>query len=484
MKIRFGLVLVMAIAFGVGGCASGGGGSSAGTDLASLMSGAGGEEVAQGYDPRNTESTRAAQQALENGRRADDPTQAQSEFERALAAAELAVREDSINPLGYRLAAEASLELENYQAAGEYFDHAEELRPIYQFENAQLREETWVELYQRAAPYIESGPQEYETAAKIYEDANAIYSLRPEAMIMLGQLQAALGQFDEAVATIDAALAIIDDPALERDEETLAEWKERAAPLPTVRAQSLYNAGRLEEAMADYSTLLVADPNNIQIKLLLGQMFIESGQIEEGFQAYEELLQDPGLSRTDFYAIGVGFYQGSAFGRAANAFRMAGERNRYDRDSMELWTTSLSLDSAYAAVPEAADRWIALDPNSLTARLVLLQALNQLEDNQDNQQRTAEVISEAEELEVDVIDLRITRNPNGGASLTGQVKNRVLDAGTAVTLTITFYSEEETPLGTLEQTVEVGEEDMVEVFAGEFDSAEAVGGYSYEVRVN
>ena len=131
-------------------------------------------------------------------------------------------------------------------------------------------------------------------------------------------------------------------------------------------------------------------------------------------------------------------------------------------------------------MPEAADRWIELDPSSVTAHLVLAQAVNALEDSQ----RTGEVVRDMESLEVDVSNLSITKYPNGGARLTGQVTNRLLEAGTQVTLTITFYSQEETPLGTLEQTVEVGEEEMAEVFAGEFDSAQAVGGYSYEVRVN
>ena len=97
MKIRYGLVLVMAIAFGAGGCASGGGGGGASSTMDGLVSAAsGGEAVEQGYSPRNTESTRVAEQALENGDREDDPTLARQQYERALAAAELAIREDSI----------------------------------------------------------------------------------------------------------------------------------------------------------------------------------------------------------------------------------------------------------------------------------------------------------------------------------------------------------------------------------------------------
>ena len=151
---------------------------------------------------------------------------------------------------------------------------------------------------------------------------------------------------------------------LETDEETAASWREQAQPLPALRAQVLAAAGRFEEAIADYRTLLVDDPTNTQAKRDLATMLIQTGAEAEGFEVFEELLQDPAaLSGEDLYAIGVGFYQGSAYGRAAAAFQMAGEKNRYDRDSIELWARSLQLDSAYADVPEAADRWIELDPS-------------------------------------------------------------------------------------------------------------------------
>ena len=63
MKIRFGLVLMMAFGLGMGGCASGGA-PSTGFPEARTRSGGpsagvpGGEAVNQGYSPRNTENTR------------------------------------------------------------------------------------------------------------------------------------------------------------------------------------------------------------------------------------------------------------------------------------------------------------------------------------------------------------------------------------------------------------------------------------------
>ena len=485
MKIRFGLVLMMAFGLGMEGCASGGAPSTGFPEARTRSGGAaggvsGGEEVSQGYSPRNTENTRMAETFLENAGREDDAELARPIYEQAVAASELAIREDSVNPLAYRLAAMANLGVEDYQAAGLNFDRSEELRPLYQFDFEAIREEVWIELYQSAIPSVNSG--DYEAAAEMYVNANAIYRQRPEAMIMLSQIQAQLNQYDEAVENIDAALAILDsDIVLETDEETVAGWRELAAPLPSLRAQVLAAGGRFEEAIADYRTLLVDDPTNTQAMRDLATMLIQTGEEQEGFQVFEQLLQEPTLlSGEDLYAIGVGFYQGSSYRSAADAFRMAGEKNRYDRDSIELWARSLQLDSAYADVPEAADRWIELDPSSVTAHLVLAQAVNAMEDTE----RTGEVVREMEALEVDVSNLSLTKYGDGGARITGQVTNRLLDAGTQVTLTFTFYSDQASPVGTLEQTLAVGDENMAEVFAGEFDSPQVVGGYSYEVRVN
>lgn len=484
MKIRFGLVLMMAVGLGMGGCASGGA-PATGFPEARTRGGPsgtlpGGEEIGQGYSPRNTDNTRMAQQFLENGDREDVAELARPIYEQALAVSMLAIREDSVNPLAYRLAAMANLAVEDYQAAGQNFDRAEELRPLYQFDFESIREEVWIDLYQSATPSVNAG--DYEQAAAIYENANAIYRGRPEAMIMLSQIQAQLGQYDESVENIDEALAILDsDIVLETDEETVTSWREQAEPLPVLRAQALAAGGRFEEAIADYRALLLLDPSNTQSMRDLATMLIETGEVEEGFEVYDQLLQEPTtLTGEDLYAIGVGFYQGNAYDRAANAFMLAGDKNRYDRDSIELWARSLQLDSAYAEVPEAADRWIELDPSSVTAYLVLAQAVNSLEDTE----RTGEVVRAMEALEVDVSNLSLTKYGDGGARITGQVMNRLLDAGTQVTLTFTFYSEEASPVGTLDQTVAVGEENMAEIFAGEFDSPQIIGGYSYELRVN
>ena len=63
------------------------------------------------------------------------------------------------------------------------------------------------------------------------------------------------------------------------------------------------------------------------------------------------------------------------------------------------------------------------------------------------------------------------------------VANKTLDAGTSVALTFTFYDTAGNSIGTMTETVSVGEQGMSEVFRVEFPSDEMVGGYGYTVTI-
>jgi len=475
MKIRFEFALALAIGLGAAGCASGGGGTGGG-GATDEIGGAGGGLI--GENPRETENTRAAAEHLELAGGAADDATAQMHYEQALASAEAAVAEDPRNPLAHRQAALANLGLENYEAAAEAFDTAAELRPLYEFEDQGVRERVWIDLYQQAAPLVQQG--DYEGAAAIFEDANTIYSDRPEAMITLGQIYAQMRDHDRALENLDQALAIIDSASVEElDSATVASWQEQREELPLLRAQILADAGRFEEAVTAFRGIAADDPEDVGARRALAGLLLQSGDTAGAFEVYDSLLARPELAHEDYYNIGIGFYQGDAYERAAEAFGQAAEELPQDRDALEMWARSLQLDSAFAEVPPVADRWIELDPYSQNAYLILAQAVNQLGD----QTRAREAIQRIDELQVQVTDLQISRFDGGGAEVSGSVSNKTLEPGTAVTLEFTFYGESGSPMGTATANVSVGGEGMSEIFRVEFDSAQPVGGYGYDLTV-
>lgn len=487
MKIRLALVLAIILGAGTSACASAGG--SGGPQI----TGSGAELLTGGERPQQTDHTRAAEQALDQGGDAEAPAEAQAHYERALAAADSAVAEIPNNPLAHRLRALALLRLERYAEAGDAFDRASELRPIYELEDEPLRERIWVDLYQEAAPLVNQG--DYEGAAEIFEDANAIYDRRPEAMITLGQLYAQLRRHEESLENLDRAMELMSDTALieQMDSATVASWEEQANEIPFLRAQVLADWGsvlqgdgqeaaarqRFREAAETFQEIADADPDNLEALRNVATLYMEVGDTAEAFAVYDELMTRPGLDSEDYYVIGVGYYQGDDVTKAADAFRRAAEESPMDRDAIEMWARSLLEDSLYAEVTPVAERWIGLDPYSQQAHLILAQSHVRM----DNQAAAGDAVRHIETLEVFVENLQLTRFGGGGAQVTGTVRNQQLEAGTAVTLQFIFYDSGGNPLGTVDQTVNAGGEGMAEVFRVEFDSDQQVGGYGYDVRI-
>lgn len=477
MKSRFGLVLALALGFGLSACAGGG---TTSTTAPPSPAGSGGELLAQGERPRQDDNTRTAQRALEAADAAADEAEAMALNEEAFAAAEAAIAGDPTNPLPYRQAGIALMGLERWVEANEFISRAEELRPIYQFETEGMRERAWIGLYQEATPLVNTG--DYEEAAAIFENANAIYDRRPEVMVTLGQIYAQLRRHDEALTQLDNAMAIITDEErlAEMDSATVAEWLIQAATIPLTRAQIFADAGRFEEAVVAFRALRMEDPDNIMIGRNLAAILVQMGETEEAFTVYDELMTRPELTSQEFYSIGIGFYQGDDWTRASAAFEGAADRSVKDRDALEMWARSLQLDSAFAAMPPAAERWIALDPYNQNGFLILAQAVNLAGD----EDRARDLIAAIEAMEIQVDNLQINRFAAGGARMTGSMTNKTLDEGAAVTLTFTFYDDEGNAMGEVAVSVTAAAEGMATVFDLEFSSTDAVGGYGYDATFN
>jgi len=477
MKIRYGLVLTLAASLGFTACA--GGTTSAGPAAAPAAGGGGavrGQQLAQGQRPRQTDDTKAAQKALGQAELTEGEAEARTLYEQALTSAKAAIAADSTNPLPWLQAGTASIGLAQYYEADAFLTRAEELRPIYTLETEAMRERTWINLYQEASPLVNAG--EHEAAAVVFEKANVMYDRRPEIMVTLGQIYAQLRRHDEALKHLDGALAIVTDSArlAEMDSATVAAWMDMGKEIPFTRASVLADAGRFEEAVNSFQALVDQNPGDIAMRRNLAAILIQTGDTTRAFQVYEELMAQPTLSNLDFYAIGVGYYQGGDYTRAATAFKGAADRAKKDRDALEMWTRSLQIDSAYAQVPAAAEQWLALDPNNQNGMLILAQAVNH---EGDEAQATA-LVHRIEALPVVVNDLQLMRREDG-ARVTGSVLNKTMAPGTQITLGFTFYDAAGNTLGTQAAVITLGQKDMSETFDIMYTSTAKVDGYGYTV---
>ena len=448
--------------------------------IAFLMMLAGGSLSAQvGERPRDTDYTEDAEDAIEDAEDTDDEAEKQAYYRMALEHAQAEIAENPNNPLGHRLAALASLGLEQYVEAGGYFDRASELYPLYEFEDTGIRESTWIALYNEASPLVGSG--DYEGAVAIFEDAHAIFQNRPEIMITVAQLYGSLGDFERSLqfmGEVDTFMA--SETAMNTDSVTMAGWQEQAAVLPLLKAQVLAADGQYDLAADAYRDLMAMEPDNVDHIRSLGTVLMDAGREDEALEVYQQLLEQPGLDGETIFAIGVGFYSASDYVNAVAAFQKAADLNRTDRDALEMWARSLLLDQVYADIPPVAERWVELDPYSQNGWLIWAQAANQNGDTE----ATQSAMGTAQELEVSLDQLQMQRFGNGGARVSGSVINKTLEEGSSVSVVFTFYGEGDAPLGTVSTDVTVGAADMAELLDVQFDSAEMVWGYSYELTVS
>ncbi|MEQ1857157.1 MAG: tetratricopeptide repeat protein [Longimicrobiales bacterium] len=476
MTMRSGFALTLALGLVLGGCASGGGGA-ASTEPAAP--GASGNLLAQGTRPRQTDNTDAAEEALEEAEglaALGNEAASQAQYQLAAQASQAAMTEDPTNPLAHRLAGQAALGLRDYQAAALHFDHAVERRPVYEIEISPFREEAYITLFSEASPSLQSGA--YLEAAAVLENANTIYPNRAEAIILLAQIYAQERQHDQALESIEEALAFLaSDRMADVDSATSAGWREDGANLPLIRAQVLADAGRFEEAVGAYREIAAADPGNVGAVQEMAAILMTMGREDEAVTVYDQLLSRPGLTAPDYYRVGVGFYNAADYGRAADAFGRGVGVSPRDRDGLEMWARSLQLDSAYAAVPAVANRWIELDPASQNAIAILAQATNY----GGNPQGAAEAMRRVEALFVIVDDLEMRGTGGNVVTVAGSVANRNINAGDRVTLTFTFYSASGQALGTATTQATVQETGAKTLFQVDFESTQPVVGYGYTI---
>jgi tetratricopeptide (TPR) repeat protein len=418
-----------------------------------------------------------------------DEATAQPLYAEAAQVASEAIFADPTNPLAWYQAGLAQMGLEDYQAADSMLSRAVELRPIYQFEIDPLREQKWIELYEEAIPLVNSG--QYDQGAVVLEDANAIYRDRPEVMLILGKIYAQLGRADEAVSILRQAMEIVNSDLRESmDSVSVANWDSQAEDVPAIIAQTLINAGRYDEAATELRSLLAEDPGNSVFQHSLASIYVQLEMPDSAVAIYEDILSGDEVAAIDFYQAGLGLYQLELYDRAADAFRSTSDRAPLDRDAAEMWARSLQLslpldtsqDSASEAsldeLVEASEHWLELDPLSNNAHIILAQTENRL----GNIERARELITAVDALPVNVDQLQLQRFTDGGGALSGVVRNISAEPNTNVTINVTFFGANETPIGEASVTVGLPPQDATQVFQLPFESEQEVMGYTYTLE--
>ena len=235
-------------------------------------------------------------------------------------------------------------------------------------------------------------------------------------------------------------------------------------------------AGRSEEAISIYETLLERDPNNIQVQASLALALSSTGQGDDALSIFDEILETEDAAPLDYYNAGVLLYQAEQFEQAAVGFAKALERAPMYRDAVQNLVQSFSAMEDYEAQVPYSERLLELDPYNEFGYRMHVRALVGVGRQDDGV--AALDIMQALPFVTDNLQLQPM---NAGASVSGTVINKTLEPGTTVTLRFTFYDNSGNPLGTEDTEVTISDPEVAHTFQLTFDAEMQVLGYSYEL---
>jgi len=477
MNARIGLILATAALISGTGCAAGTGGGSQTPAAISTLPGAQGEVLAEGIRPRDNNHTRASGDYLDQAMSAAEDVEKDGLYRQALGAAQEGITADPENPKSYFQAAVASVNLGDYLGADSLFTRAEILHPRYILETLPWRERGWVDAYNEAIVPMNEG--DLEAAAGLFEAANSVYSERPEAYLQLGSVYLGLIRYEESVEAFRAAMALLEasKELVMIDTAQAPTWEQHWEISTTGLGQALQVSEQYQEAADLYGQLLAEDPGNASVLGSLASALSELDQADSVDVLYENLLNRPGLTEFDYTNAGVGLYRIEKFERAAQAFRAAAEMNPFNRDvRLNLTQTYYSAEDWEPLIP-AARELLSLDPLNGFVWIYMTRAYSQL----DQPEEANAVFGEYQAIGYEIEDLLLVGDADGGARVTGNLKNTTAEQGGTVTLRFHFGGQNGQEVGTIDIRVQIpAAEEMVE-FGGDFSSSEIVTGYRYEV---
>ncbi len=479
MSFRFGAVGALIFALALGGCASAGNGAGAEgaitgdfseDDLPQWM-----QDLPEGEPPEDNEYTDEATLFLFQAMSADGED-AVAFYEEALEVARQGIEHDPENAQSYFQAGEALLGMGDLQGAGEMFDRAEELYPRYQIETEFMREEAWLEAFNRGAELYQEG--DVQAALPHFEDAHAIYQGRPEAMLNLAEIYSNEGRMEESAELFGLSVEVMTGPrAQDMDPELLESWDDFKEVALFNQAQILFQLERYADAAEVYEAILAEEPDNLMAISNLAVAYVASGQAERAREIYDDLMNRPGLNARDYFSIGVGLYQTEEFEQAARAFSEANALVPEHRDALFNYTQALYLSDQFEELLGAAEQLLELDPYNETAYRFMAQGLVQ----QDRQEEAVGYLEQMEALPffVDYLELAPM---DGGVAVVGQVINQNADPGSSADLTVYFYDVDGNQLGSADTSVTLGNAEEAVQFQADLATDQDVFGFRYEVR--
>jgi tetratricopeptide (TPR) repeat protein len=429
-------------------------------------------------EPRVSRYTALSALRIQEAQDTEDEVEQAESYREALAAINEGIEEENDNPEAYLHLGIVQTALKDYVAAADAFDQAELLYPeYYEEENGtkMFRFNGWIQAYNDATISLQA--QDPEGAVEFFQIANRLFEERPEGYLNLGGQLAGLGDLEGSVEAWRAAIAIIDNPDIDPDDDPTREsWDNEFWPMAHNNlGQILMSAGRAEEAVSVYETLLARDPDNAQARSSLALALAQSGQGDGGLAVFDEILNREDGSALDYFNAGVSLYTAEQTDRAAVGFEKAVERAPMYRDALQNLAQTLNLLEDFEAQVPYSERLLELDPYNEYGYQMHIRALVEVGRQSDG----VAVLDVMRDLPFVTDNLQL-QPMNSGARVSGYAINKTLAPGTTITLRFTFYDSNSVPMGSEDIEITISDPEVAHEFQITFDAEMQVLGYGYQ----
>ena len=459
MRVRSGMILTLAAAFALAGCAAGGTTASGGPAVSPV-----GKEYPPGIEPSNSQYTQQSVLAM-----------AQGDFEAALDQARQGIAADPENAQHFFLAGEAAAALGQYELADEMWVEAERIYPAYELEIEPAREGAWAEAFNAGVEAYNEG--DMATAIAAWQGASLIYQYRPGAAQNLGIVLMQEARYEEAADAFRAGLEAVESEPQTRvlEAEEIEEREEAREFMLENLSQLLLYTDQFAEAETLLRQRLADDPDNVEIRASLANALGQLGRADEAAQIFAELLDSPDLGTEQLFNVGVSLFNAGEHVRAAEAFGRVTEVVPNSRDAWYNQANALYAAEEWEMLVPIAERLVEVDPLSENTGLILARAYRELERNTD----ALASLERLQDLPIFVEELQM--QPTGATTrVAGRIIGNTADQGSPLSLRFTFYGSNGQTLGTETVTVNAPAAEQSTDFELEF--GQAAIGYSYGLQ--
>lgn len=400
---------------------------------------------------KDSKQTKEASKFLGLAMAKQNPEERTKLYEQAMVHLREGMQVDAQNAKVWMLSGTVLAALGQMAEADEAFKRAQQMHAPYAADIETERESAWIAAFNAGIEKMEA--KDYPAAIKIMEDAQVIYSLRPEALMNLGALYASQNEMAKAEKAFNDAIEATKGPLFaKQDEEGQAAWL-RFREMATLNLAQMAGARGVDAfEKQDYQTA--------------AKEFATASEINP-------------MAR-DYWFNQMQAYWAQASGLQEKLDSMPAAQQPAAKQE---------LIKLYEQVLKFSQKTRELDPNSEVLYIIEAQserrtgeATGGADKTKQGQDKALALLETAEALPVILSDIMVQAE-EGGVAITGNLMGKKLAAGSAVTLHFTLVSLDGKVLGEQDVNVTVGAADTDVPFTAKVGPITGeVAGWKYTVK--